>query len=252
MLPHLRYGEGPTRAILIHGWFGDMHDFDMMLTAVDPAEFSVASIEFRGYGEAKDREGPFDIETIATDVLTLADDLGWDEFAVVGHSMGGKAALRVAANAPGRVKRLCGISPVWAGRSPFDEERLATMRGAPTNPAVRQGVIHGTTGARHPAFWSRNIAERSVEQARGEAVGDYFESWALGDFAAEVEELETETLVVVGAHDPGLNEAAMKATWLANLPNARLEVLSDAGHYPIFEAPVSLAGHLTRFLSPES
>lgn len=249
MVEHLRYGTGPVRAIFIHGWFGDVHDFDAMFAAVDPAEFSIACVEFRGYGAAKASDGPFTIDAIAEDAIALADELGWSDFAVVGHSMGGKAALRVATKVPDRVERLCGITPVWAGRSPFDEERLEMLRGARHTPAVRQGVIHGTTGGRLPSYWSRSLANRSAEIAKAEAVGDYFESWALDDFSAEADGLDVETLVVIGAHDPGLSEAAMKATWLARLPRARLVVMPDAGHYPIAEAPIALAAHVTTFLA---
>lgn len=248
MVQHLRYGNGPVRAIFIHGWFGDVHDFDAMFAAVDPERFSIACVEFRGYGTARDNAGPFTIDTIAGDAIALADELEWDRFAVVGHSMGGKAALRVAGRARDRVARLCGIAPVWAGRSPFDEARLAMLRGARETSAVRQGVIHGTTGGRLPTYWSRSLAERSTAISTPQAVGEYFESWALDDFATEVDGLETETLVVVGAHDPGLSEATMKATWLARLPNARLVVMPDAGHYPIAEAPIALAAHVTAFL----
>lgn len=251
MVEHLRYGDGPVRAVFIHGWFGDVHDFDSMFAGVDPARFSVACVEFRGYGAARGSEGPFTIDAIAADALALADELGWGRFAVVGHSMGGKAALRVAGLAPERVERMCGIAPVWAGRSPFDEGRLTMLRGARDTVAVRQGVIHGTTGGRLPQHWSRGLAERSATIATPQAVGDYFESWALDDFAAEVDGLAMETLVVIGAHDPGLNEATMKATWLARLPNARLVVMPDAGHYPIAEAPIALAAHVTAFLDGE-
>lgn len=79
-------------------------------------------------------------------------------------------------------------------------------------------------------------------------MGEYFESGALDDFAAEVDGLETATLVVVGAHDPSRSEATVKAKWLARLPNARLVVMPDAGHYPIAEAPIALAAHVTAFL----
>ena len=248
MVEHLRYGNGSIKAVFVHGWFGDVHDFDAMFAGVDPDRFSIACVEFRGYGAAKASAGPFTVDTIADDAIALADELDWERFAIVGHSMGAKAALRVATRVPERIERLCGIAPVWAGRSPFDEARLALLRGARHTPAVRQGVIHGTTGGRLPSFWSKSLADRSTQISTPEAVGDYFESWALDDFVAEASGLDIETLVVVGAHDPGLSEATMKATWLAHLPRARMIVMPDAGHYPIAEAPLALAAHVTAFL----
>jgi pimeloyl-ACP methyl ester carboxylesterase len=67
--------------------------------------------------------------------------LGWDRFSVVGHSMGGSATQRVLADAPDRVERLIGISPVPAGGVPFDEQGWALFSGAAANPANRAAII---------------------------------------------------------------------------------------------------------------
>ncbi|GJP48367.1 hypothetical protein CLOM_g7663 [Closterium sp. NIES-68] len=54
-------------------------------------------------------------EIMARDVLHLADHLGWSHFHVVGHSMGGMIASKVAATAPHRVKSLALISVSGGG-----------------------------------------------------------------------------------------------------------------------------------------
>lgn len=55
-------------------------------------------------------------------------------------------------------------------------------------------------------------------------------------------------LVLVGRHDPALGEEACRGTWLQHYPNARLEVLDNAGHYPMNETPVWLATRIEAFL----
>ncbi|CAI5466909.1 unnamed protein product [Closterium sp. Yama58-4] len=52
---------------------------------------------------------------MAMDALHLADHLGWTHFHVVGHSMGGMIASKVAATAPHRVKSLALISVSGGG-----------------------------------------------------------------------------------------------------------------------------------------
>jgi len=42
-----------------------------------------------------------------------------------------------------------------------------------------------------------------------------------------------------------------RQTYLALLPNAELEVLGNAGHYPMFETPVALATAMEEFLRRE-
>jgi pimeloyl-ACP methyl ester carboxylesterase len=221
-----------------------------MLAGVDPAEFAVALPDYRGYGRSRDRSGPYDIATIARDVLELADGLGWSRFSLLGHSMGGKAALKVAAFSPGRVERILGVTPVWAGPAPFDPATADFFRSAANDVAVRVAILSATTAERLPHFWSSQVAAQSVEGSTREAFAGYFESWAFDDFAADVAGLGKDVLVIVGAHDRGVPEDVVAATWLAELPKAQLEVFGEAGHYPMFETPLQLAATFVRFLRP--
>jgi pimeloyl-ACP methyl ester carboxylesterase len=244
-----RYGNGPVRVVFIHGWFGDAHDFDAMFAAIDPTVFSFACVEYRGYGSRKGETGPFDVAIIAKDAVALADRLGWDRFSVVGHSMGGKAAFKVAAEVPRRVERLCGVAPVWAGRSPFDEKTIGMFRSAKSAAPSRQGIIANTTGGRLPPIWAKRVAEHSMKISDEEAFAAYFESWALEDLSAQADAVSMETLVIVGAHDRGVSPDVANATWIARLANAKLVVLPDSGHYPANECPLILAAHVTNFLA---
>ena len=52
----------------------------------------------------------------------------------------------------------------------------------------------------------------------------------------------------MGEHDPALSAQVMEQTWLAFYPNAELEVLANAGHYPMLETPAALAASIEEFL----
>jgi len=236
-----------VQAVVLHGWFYDGRVFEPMLPGLDPAVFSLAFMDCRGYGSSKAMSGAFDIDTIAADALQLASHLGWEKFAVVGHSMGGKAALRLAANAPERVTRILALTPVWAGGAAFDAQTFDLFRGAVRDVNLRAAILQHSTGGRLPAAWSRWLAEKSAEASTGEAFGAYLESWALGDFAGQVRGLPHETLVAVGAEDAGITADTVKTTWIACLPNARLRVLAECGHYPMLERPLALAALFDQF-----
>jgi pimeloyl-ACP methyl ester carboxylesterase len=191
--------------------------------------------------------GPFDIPTIASDAAALADRLEWETFNLVGHSMGGKAALRLAADHPRRVRRILAITPVWAGTVPFDQPTLAMFRNAVHDVRLREVIIAGSAGGREPAVWAKNIAARSLQVSLPEAFGGYLESWATSDFASEVDRLPIATRVVIGAHDGSITRDVVAATWL-NLPNVSLDVLPEAGHYPMLQTPTALASVVESFL----
>jgi pimeloyl-ACP methyl ester carboxylesterase len=248
MIGHFIHGHGPERALVLHGWFGDSRVYEPMLTALDESRFSLAFMDHRGYGQSKQLGGPFNIATIASDAVALADHLGWNTFNLVGHSMGGKAALRLAADCMQRVRKVLAITPVWAGRVPFDDRALAMFRGAVQDVRLREAIIGDTAGGREPAVWARNLAAQSVRVSLQEAFGGYLESWALSDFAANVHGLPMPTRVVVGAHDSSITRDVVSVTWLANLPKASLDVLPECGHYPMLQTPLALARVFESFL----
>ena len=51
-----------------------------------------------------------------------------------------------------------------------------------------------------------------------------------------------------GVNDPALSADVMEQTWLVYFPEGEMTILPDAGHYPMFEAPVSLATSIEEFL----
>lgn len=249
VLPYDVQGSGPLRALVLHNWFGDRTSFDLLRAHLNDDTGTYAFVDCRGYGEAIDAEGAFTMEEVAADALAVADDLGWDSFSVIGHSMGGKAAQLMLLDAPGRVRSLIGISPVSAAGFPLDADSWELFAGAAGNPDNRRAIIDNTTGGRYGAAWLGPVVERSVARSSPSAFRAYLDSWSRTDFHHRVKDDPTPVLLVVGAHDQALGAAAMEATWLRWYPNARLEVLPEAGHFAPEETPGELAAAIEAFLA---
>ncbi len=243
-------GSGPHTVLCLHGWFGSSTGWgEDFLTCLDTRRFRYVFMNYRGYGERIDVTGDHTVEEIARDALALADDLGAEQFSVVGHSMGGSAAQRVLSLAPDRVTKLVGISPVPASGVPFDDESWQLFSGAAQEDGNRSAIVDFTTGNRLTKTWVHAIVRHSVERSTREAFGAYLESWAKDDFSAEVSGNEVPALAVVGENDPALGADTANATWMQTYPNARLEVMANAGHYAMFETPVALATVVEQFLA---
>ncbi|MEV4808909.1 alpha/beta fold hydrolase [Micromonospora avicenniae] len=245
---HISVGRGPQKVLALHGWFGSARGWGWLPELVDTERFTWAFLDYRGYGERSEVAGEFSIAEISRDALDLVDSLGWNTFSVVGHSMGGSAAQRVLADAPGRVERLVGISPVPAGGVPFDLRSWALFDGAAADAANRRAIIDLTTGNRLSGRWLDEMVQFSVENSTREAFGTYLTAWARTDFTDEVKGNPVPALAIVGEQDPALGADTMRETWMRHYPNARLEVLANAGHYAMYETPVRLATVVEDFL----
>jgi pimeloyl-ACP methyl ester carboxylesterase len=248
-IPQTVIGRGPTKVLALHGWFGSATGWGMLPQLIDQDAYSYAFLDYRGYGARLNEAGEYTIQEIAADAVRLADELGWDRFALIGHSMGGSAAQRVFANVPDRVTALIGISPVPASGVPFDADSWALFDGAAQNDGNRYAIIDFTTGNRQSKTWIDQMVAFSVASSTREAFGAYLPSWAKYDYASELPAASVPVKAIVGQFDPALGEDTIKATWAQHLPGSEVDVQANAGHYAMYEAPVALITSIEKTLS---
>ena len=113
MLDYISIGSGEEKVIFIHGWMMDHTCFDALHPALDEKACTYIYIDQRGYGLSRDQDGPYTIVQTAEDVVVLANQLKWDRFHIVGHSMAGKVISRLMADIPDRIKSAVGITPPY-------------------------------------------------------------------------------------------------------------------------------------------
>jgi pimeloyl-ACP methyl ester carboxylesterase len=244
----LLVGRGPHHVLCLHGWFGSAKAWGPFVDSLDREAFTYAFVDYRGYGARMGEKGDWSMAEIARDALAAVDGIGWKDFSIVGHSMGGMAMQRILADAPARVRKLVGVSAVPAGGVPFDPPTYGFFESAAESREARYGIVDLTTGKRLTKTFLDALVDHSLATSTKEAFAAYLPTWAKTDFVAEIRGKETPVLVLAGEHDPALGPDAMKGTFLQHYPNATLEVIANAGHYAMFETPVALATSIERFL----
>ena len=103
-LPNLRMhyveaGAGPT-VVLLHGFPEMWWSWRHQIQPLAEAGFRVVVPDQRGYNDT-DKQGPYDLDTLAGDVCHLVESLGAGKTArIVGHDWGGAVAWHLAATRP--------------------------------------------------------------------------------------------------------------------------------------------------------
>ena len=87
-------GAGGRPFLLLHGFTGAKEDLTEWLDPLAEAGWHAVAPDHRGHGASSkpDDESAYSFEILAADSLALLDALGWDRFALLGHSMGGMVA----------------------------------------------------------------------------------------------------------------------------------------------------------------
>jgi len=246
---HVSIGSGDHHVLAVHGWFGSSRGWGSLPEYLDRSSYTYAFMDLRGYGGRKQVAGEFTMAEAAADAIALADELGWDRFSMIGHSMGGKIAHQVLLQAPDRVRKLVGLNPVPASAVPMDEQGWALFSGAASNPGNRAAIIDFTTGSKLTKTFINQVVRHSLENSTEAAFAAYLLAWAKTDFSDQAKiDTSTPVKVIVGVNDPAVSADVMEQTWLAFFPDGEMTILPDAGHYPMFESPVSLATSIEEFL----
>lgn len=126
ILAHHSFGSGPEKVLVLHSWMDDASSFDLLKPYLNSERYTYVFADLRGYGRSMELQGRYDEQEISADAFQLASYLGWKTFHLIGHSMSGMAAQRMAIDdwkmGERRIKSVIAINPVTVNGYPADEE----------------------------------------------------------------------------------------------------------------------------------
>lgn len=237
--------------LIAHGLFGTARNWGVLAKRF-AVQRQILTVDMRNHGESfsADSNTYFDM---ADDLAKVIETVGAAD--VMGHSMGGKAAMVLALTRPELVNRLviADIAPVGYSHSQSDKitamksvdltkvsrRRDADLQLAETiaDPMLRAFLLQSLNiNPDGPASWKLNLD--ALQNAMDDIIG--FPDLS-GQFTGQVLFLHG------GASD--YVQPAHHAKIRSLFPNAVFEVIEGAGHWLHAENPRAFEGEVNRFLS---
>ncbi len=236
-------------AMFLHAYPLNASMWDAQLEAVRGAGWPVIAPDFPGFGIAPQR-GEHTLEAFADIAITALDEAGRDRAVIVGLSMGGYAALRLLERAPERIAGLV----LCDTRAGADAPEAAHKRLEAAERVEREG-----TGWIADAMLPNLVATSASDAVKNTVRGLIARASAPGVAGAQramaarpdsrplLSGVRVPTLVLVGSAD-ALTPLAESVLMADAIPDARLEVIPNAGHLSNLERPEAFNRALLGFL----
>jgi len=240
------HGEGPLTLLFVHGWAGSAGYWDELLPHLDLTGLRVVTYDLRGHGDSDKGATAFTLETIAEDMLTVADAVGARRLLIVGFSMGAKFTLYMTCAHPDRVLGQILVAGCPACEIPFPEAVRRDWSSRSGDAArlkeVTAAFITRPVDAAILDRWGVSAA-RVSETALDESLRICTDI----SFADQINSIRVPTLIVGGVHDTIFSPDVLRGLE-ASIQGARL-ALVDSNHEIPIEAPRELAGLIMAFVA---
>lgn len=250
-------GEGEP-VVLLHGMGASMFGFRHNIPAL-AEKYRVLALDLPGFGYS-DRPLDFDYSLTAQAkvVREFMAARGVERAAVLGHSMGGAIAQRLAYSDPAAVSRLILVNsapanrvivPAWMALSPLrpllGTLGMLALQVGPWRETVLRNAVWDDTLLTHETLegYFRPFRLRGTVRALAQTLAD-----RARDENIDISRIEQPTLLLWGEGDP-LIGVPVAAAMKRHLPDARLIVVPQAAHLVLEEQPEASNEALLAFLA---
>lgn len=246
-------GSGPDLVIL-HGFMGMADNWKTLGNTYESAGYRVHLVDQRNHGKSF-HHPEFNYQVLVDDLWRYLDHWGIPSIKIIGHSMGGKTAMRAACARPDRIERLL-VADIGPKAYPPHHQQImeAMIALASTPPASRQeaaqsmekrGLAPGIV-----QFLLKNLA-RKPDQTLGWKLNLPVLYQSMENIGAPLEPQMTypgPTLFLRGSKSTYILDTD-RAQITAHFPQAEIADISGAGHWLHAENPQEFLQKSLAFLA---
>ena len=225
--------------IVLHGGFGNTELYMPNVTAL-VKNYKVITVDMQGHGRTADIDRPLDPDSMANDIAALIKQLNLGKTDIIGYSLGGSVALRLAIQHPELLQKVVLVSCTFKRKGWFpDLLAQQDQMGPASAEALKQAPMYQSylKLAPKPEDWTKLVTKMAAAIKK-----DY-------DWSKEVAAIKLPVLLVAADADGvmpghmveffkllggGLKDAGWDGT---GRPASQLAIIPGQTHYNLFMAP---------------
>lgn len=253
-LHYRKAGEGQP-LIILHGLFGSSDNWQTLGKQFADKGFTVFLTDLRNHGRSPHSD-EWNYKVMSEDLLELLDDNGLDRVNIIGHSMGGKAAMQFAAHHAARIKKLV-VADIAPKKYPHSQRdvvealQAVDLDSVTSRKEAEEILSEGITDFGTKQFLLKNLYWKEEEKERL--------AWRFNlDVIARDIDVVSEGLNAPGTIDvPTLFVRGSKSHYILDedipsikelFPGAEVKTIDNAGHWLHAEQPQAFFDAVMEFL----
>jgi len=234
-------GEG-NPFLILHGWGASIESWDKVQKKLSE-NFQVFVLDFPGFGKSDLPLDAWEVQDYVKFILDFSQRLGLEKFYLLGHSFGGRVAIKFAAQFPQRIQKLILVDSAGIKlKKGYIKKIVAGIASVLSIFKIIPGFQIGRK------FFYRFILRKTDYLKAIGIMKEVFKKVVAEDLTHYLEKIITPTLIVWGNRD---KITPIKGAYLMRekIKISELEVLNCA-HCPHLDAPTDLVKLILDFVNP--
>ena len=258
LIHHVIAGHAHPPVVFVHGFACGHTDWDAQVAHLSP-RFQTVAVDLRGHGASPGSAADCSIERYGADISEIMRALNLPPAIIVGHSLGCRAVVEAALQAPEHTKAL-----VLVDGSQFAAAMGSILKAAFAQPngfaTMAQELFKDMFTAKSDPVMAQAVVDRALRLPRqiGEKMLSDLQRYDEHRLTASLRSLQIPVMAIQTTHS---NEKRQRSTLKKNqtspylamlreaVPAVRVEIVEDTGHFPQLDEPAQTNVLLDSFLA---
>ncbi len=251
LLNYQIFGEGEP-LIIMHGLFGTLLNWNNQIKALSQ-DYQVIAVDMRNHGKSPQSD-EIDYPLMASDIVELLQELNIQKAHILGHSMGGKAAMQLALNHPDLIEKLIIVDIAPVNYTPHHEDVFKglfsiDLENLKSRGEADKALATYVDDAAVRAFLLTNLYRTETKQFGWKMnLQAIYDQYANISAAPEGPAYSKQVLFIKGANSNYMIPEYRDAV-LSLFPKADYKVIKGAGHWPHAEKPAEFTQLIVDYLA---
>ncbi len=233
----LEHGEGSPSLVFLHYFAGSSASWSEVIAQLQKTAHCVV-VDFPGFGDSQPI-AETTVEAAAKIIAEMIRQLDLEHYILVGHSMGGKIALALAATQPSGLQSLILLAPSPPTPEPIEPSERSRLLQTHGNRSAAEETAHKITSQPLSDVAFDRVIQDNLRSSRI-AWQAWLECGSRQDISSVMSDITVPVLVIVGADDPVIPKPLLEQDVIASIADAQLVVVPNAGHLLPLEVPQAI------------